>query len=267
MRQKTNSSLITPIVTVVAVVVAIVLSFIGSGVLGGTPISEAADGALSAEATPFAPAGPAFSIWSVIYVGLAAYAIFQLLPTQRASDRQARLRPWAAFSAVLNALWIGSIQLELLLVSVAVIVVLLAVLLRILLILRATSPSSTTDVLFTHGTFGLYLGWVWVATTANIAAWLAALGFSTFSGWEWAAVGILAVLAAAGLGLAGFTRGYLAPSLAISWGLAWLAVARTDGEFSSPIIVWAAAIAAAVVLVGTVVLRVIAERRRTQLNW
>lgn len=253
--------------TVVAVVVAIVLSFIGSGVLGGTPISEAVDGALSAEATPFAPAGPAFSIWSVIYVGLAAYAIFQLLPTQRASDRLARLRPWAAFSAVLNALWIGSIQLELLLVSVAVIVVLLAALLRILLILRATSPSSTTDVLFTHGTFGLYLGWVWVATTANIAAWLATLGFSTFSGWEWAAVGILAVVAAAGLGLAGFTRGYLAPSLAISWGLAWLAVARTDGEFSWPIIVWAAAIAAVVVLVGTIMLRLVANHRRRKTSW
>lgn len=134
-------------------------------------------------------------------------------------------------------------------------------------ILRATSPSSTTDVLFTHGTFGLYLGWVWVATTANIAAWLATLGFSTFSGWEWAAVGILAVVAAAGLRLAGFTRGYLAPSQAISWGLAWLAVARTDGEFSSPIIVWAAAIAAVVVLVGTIMLRLVANHRRRKTSW
>lgn len=106
-----------------------------------------------------------------------------------------------------------------------------------------------------------------MATTANIAAWLATLGFSTFAGWEWAAVGILAVVAAAGLGLAGFTRGYLAPSLAISWGLAWLAVARTDGAFSSPIIVWAAAIAAVVVLVGTIMLRLVANHRRRKTSW
>lgn len=266
MQQQTNFRSM-PLVTVAAVVIAIVLSFIGSGVLGGTPISEAADGALSAEATPFAPAGPAFSIWSAIYAGLTGYAIFQLLPAQRHSERHIQLRPWAASSAVLNAAWIGAIQLELLLVSVTVIVVLLAVLLRIVLLLRETSPSSTTDTLFTHGTFGVYLGWVWVATTANIAAWLASLGFSTFPGWEWGAVAILVVVAIAGLWLAGFTRGFIAPSLAISWGLAWLAVARTDGAFTSPIIVWTAAIAAAVVLVSTIVLRLFVDFQRGKTGW
>lgn len=260
MEQQKNSW-VTPIVTLVSVIAAIVLSFIGSGALGGTPISEAADGALSADATPFAPAGTAFSIWSVVYVGLAAYAVFQLIPTQRASRRQARLRPWAALSAILNAAWIGTVQLELVLVSVAVIVVLLAVLIRILLLLRATSASSVIDTLLTHGTFGLYLGWVCVAVTANTAAWVATLGVDTFPGWEWAAVGLVAVIVIIGLGLAGFTRGYIAPALAISWGLTWLAVARTDGDFESNILVWAAAIAAGIVLLGTVVIRVVAERR------
>lgn len=265
MEQQKNSW-VMPIVTIVSVVAAIVLSFIGSGALGGTPISEAADGALSADATPFAPAGTAFSIWSVVYAGLAAYAIFQLLPAQRASARQAQLRPWASLSAILNAAWIGSVQLELLLVSVAVIVVLLAVLIRILLILRATSPSSTTDTLLTHGTFGVYLGWVCVAVTANVAAWVATLGVDRFAGWEWAAIGILAVVVAVGLGLAVFTRGYIAPALAISWGLSWLAVARTDGDYESSIIVWSAVIAAALVLLGTVVIRVLTQRRTTS-NW
>lgn len=264
MKQQKNSW-VMPIVTVVSVVAAIGLSFIGSGALGGTPISEAADGALSADATPFAPAGPAFSIWSVIYVGLAAYAVFQLLPAQRASVRQAQLRPWAALSAILNAVWIGSVQLALVLVSVAVIVVLLAVLIRVLMILRATSPASATDTLLTHGTFGLYLGWVCVAVTANVAAWVATLGVDTFSGWEWVAVGLLAVVVVIGLGLAAFTRGYIAPTLAISWGLAWVAVARNDGDFESSIMVWSAAIAAGVVVLGTVAIRVVAERRSARL--
>ena len=33
----------------------------------------------------FTPAGYVFSIWSLIYVGLIAYSIYQLLPAQRAN--------------------------------------------------------------------------------------------------------------------------------------------------------------------------------------
>src|SRR5690606_24653468 len=94
---------------------AIVLPSLGSGAHAGALTSEAANGALSADATPFAPAGPAFSIWSVIYAGLLGYAIYQLLPAQRQRSsrhaaRHASLRPWAAASALLNAAWIGVVQ-------------------------------------------------------------------------------------------------------------------------------------------------------------
>src|SRR5690625_3535793 len=111
MEPKGNPGLMQ-IVPFVAVVVAVVLAFVGSGALGGTPVSEAAGGALSADATPFAPGGPAFSIWSVIYIGLAAYAVYQLLPKQRASARHARLRPWACASVLLYAAWIGVVPLD-----------------------------------------------------------------------------------------------------------------------------------------------------------
>lgn len=255
MEQRTYSWFM-PICTVIAVAAAIVLSFIGSGALGGTPISEAAGGALSADATPFAPGGPAFSIWSVIYLGLIAYASYQLLPRQRTSARQAALRPWAAASAILNAGWILTVQAGSVFASVAVIVILLAVLLRILMILKATSPTTWADALMVDGTFGLYLGWVCVATTANIAAWVAtATGLSTFPGWQWAALGILAVVVIVGIALALYSGGRIAPALAIAWGLSWIAVARTSGEFAAPVVVWGAAIAAALVLISTVVIR------------
>lgn len=245
-----------PILTVVAVAAALVLSFIGSGALGGTPISEAADGALSADATPIAPAGPAFSIWTVVYLGLMIYAIYQLLPRQRASERQAALRPWAAASAVLNAGWILTVQAGSVLGSVAVIVVLLAVLIRMLVILDNTSSPSWFEAFIVDGTFGLYLGWVCVATTANIAALIGTTGLSTFSGWQWAAIGILVVVVIIGVGLAIYFRGRIAPALAIAWGLSWIAAARTDGEFASQTIVWGAAIAAATVLISTIAARV-----------
>ena len=87
-----------------------------------------------------------------------------------------------------------------------------------------------------------------------------------YLGREWVAAGILVVLIAAGLGRADFTRGYIAPVLAISWGLSWLAVARTKGDFESSNIVWGAANAAALVLLGTVVIRGLSQRH-TNSNW
>ena len=114
------------------------------------------------------------------------------------------------------------------------IVVLLVVLIRILFILRTDEPSTKTDMLVTDGTYGLYLGWVTVATTSNIAAAIAdATGLDTFDGWEWAAAGILAVVAAIGLGLGVYTRGRIAPALSITWGLIWVAIGRTSGDFES----------------------------------
>jgi len=61
---------------------ALIGAFVGSGAAGGTPIQDAAGGALAADATLIAPATPAFSVWSVIYLGLIVYAVWQLLPGQ-----------------------------------------------------------------------------------------------------------------------------------------------------------------------------------------
>lgn len=270
MEQKMNSWFM-PILTAVAVAAAIGLSFLGSGALGGTPVSEAAGGALSADATPFAPAGPAFSIWSVIYAGLIGYAIYQLLPAQRTASRHAarhaQLRPWTILSALLNAAWIGVVQADSVWGSVIVIVALLVVLIRILMILRKTRTHTKTDALLTDGTFGLYLGWVCVATTANIAAWISTFGVEKFTGWQWAAVALIAVVMIIGLGLAVYSRGRIAPSLAISWGVTWLAIARMQGQYESPLIVWAAFIAAAVVLVATIFIRIASERKYARTSW
>ena len=270
MQQKVHPWFI-PMLTMLAVFAAIGLAVLGSGAFGGTPINQAADGALSADATPLAPAGPAFSIWSIIYAGLLGYAIYQLLPAQRQGSRHAerhgQLRPWAALSAVLNAVWIAVVQAGVLWASVLIILGLLVVLVRMVMILRKTRTHTKTDALLTDGTFGLYLGWVCVATTANIAAWIATFGVRTFPGWQWAGVAIIAVVMIISVGLAVYSRGRIAPALAISWGLSWLAVARLEGQFESPIIVWAALLAAAVVLVATVVIRMTSLRSDARTTW
>lgn len=243
-----------PLITLVSVIIAIVAAFIGSGALGGTPISEAAGGALSADATPIAPAGPAFSIWSVIYLGLAAYALWQLTPVARRSARHRALRPWAIASLVLNAVWIWMVQADLLIASVVVIVVLLAVLIRIMSLLGRPREGGWQELVVTDGAFGLYFGWVLVATFANTFAWLLSAGVEVVAEIP---VGIAGVVVAALLAVlaAIFSGGRVAPALATSWGLAWVAVARSSGSFESPALVWVAGSSAVVVLLVAVILR------------
>src|SRR5690625_3861087 len=227
MEHKVNSWFM-PIVTIVAVVVAVVVAFIGSGALGGTPVSEAAGGALSADATPVAPAGTAFSIWSLIYVGLIAYAVWQLTPVARRSDRQRSLRPWALVSVLLNAAWIWTVQLDAVWASVLVIVALLAVLIRIMYILGAPRTGGPVELVVADGTFGLYLGWVSVATLANTYAWLAAAGLDQVTT---VGAGVVGIVLAAGIGVATalLSRGRVAPALATSWGVAWIVAGRHEG--------------------------------------
>lgn len=250
-------------VVALSAVLAIVGSFIGSGAAGGTKIQDAAGGALSATSTPIAPDTPAFSIWSVIYLGLVAYAVWQFLPSQATRARHRRLGYWIAASLLLNAAWILVVQAGLLALSVGVIAALLAVLARLFVIVVRTSPDGAVDAVVTDGTVGLYLGWVCVATAANVTAALVGAGIGSADGpaaGAWA-VAVLAVAGAVGLLLAVTGRGRIAPMLSLCWGLAWVAVGRLAGELLSAPAGIAALAAAAVVAVATVVIRITATRR------
>lgn len=249
--------IIRQITVAASAVIAIIGSFVGSGAAGGTPIQDAAGGALAANATLIAPATPAFGIWGVIYLGLMAYAVWQFLPSQSSAERQRRLGYWVAASLILNAAWILSIQYDLLGLSVPIIVILLAVLLRIFIELASSAPSGRLDALLTDGSLGLYLGWVAIATAANVTAFLVAIGFTGFgiAPEIWALV-VIAAAAAAGLALAVYGHGRIAPALSLSWGLAWVAVGRLAGEPASTVTGIAASIAVVIVLGSAVVVRV-----------
>lgn len=251
-----------PLLVLASGIIATVGAFLGSGVLGGTPIAEAAGGWLNEDSTPLAPASAAFRIWSVIYLGLLAYSVWQLLPAQRRSARHHSLRPWAVASMLLNAAWIWVVQLGWLVLSLVVIAVLLAVLGRILSLLVHTGATGWTESLITDGTFGLYLGWVTIATVANASAVLGAAGFDGF-GLPIAGVAsvVLAVAALIGVAMAWRSGGRIAPALALSWGLAWIMMGRLDSGLESTGTAVAAGIAAAVVLGAAVVFRWVATRR------
>jgi hypothetical protein len=262
---------IRQVVVAAGAVVAVIGAFIGSGAAGGTPIQNAADGALSADATLIAPAGPAFSIWSVIYAGLLAYAVWQFLPRQAASPRQRRLGYPIAVTLLLNAAWILSVQAGLLAVSAVVILLLLAALLVtfVLAVRTRRRGQSWVQSVVVDSTVGLYLGWVCVATAANLTSALMVAGFDGF-GWAPDAWGCAVVIVAglAGLALAVYGGGRLAPTAALAWGLAWVAVSRTTGELVSPPVASVAIGVATALVVATVVIRVSHDlRARARARW
>jgi hypothetical protein len=238
-------------------VIAVIGAYVGSGAAGGTRIQNAANGALSATSTPVAPDTPAFSIWSVIYLGLIAYAVWQFLPGQSSAERHRRLGYWIAASLILNAAWLLSVQLDLLALSLPIIALLLGVLGWAFVLCLKYRPSGPVDALLTDGTVGLYLGWVSIATAANAAAVFTAAGFDGFglSPDAWAVI-VLTVASAVGVMLAIVGHGRIAPALSLSWGIAWVAVGRLTGELISTPAGIAAIIAAAIILVVTIVIRI-----------
>ncbi|WP_337060971.1 TspO/MBR family protein [Kineococcus sp. G2] len=240
-------------------VVAVVGSAVGSGAFGGTPIAEAAGGALSADATLVAPAGPAFAIWSAVYAGLVALAVWQLLPAHARDARQRVTGWWVAASLLLNPAWIATVRAGRVGASVVVITALLVVLVVTFGRLVASRPSGPVEAVVVDGTVGLYLGWVSIATVANAAAWLKQAGL-TAAEPAWAVV-VLAVAAAVGVFTAVRSRGRLAFGAALTWGLGWVCAGRLSGPDASTAAALAAGAAAAVVAGTTAAARLRARRR------
>lgn len=251
-----RSDVVRQIAVGVAVLFALACGLFGSGLLGGSGMQDAQGGALDADATLLAPARPAFMIWSVIYLGLIAYVVWQALPGQRASERQRAVGWWIAGTAVLNGLWVIMALAAPLVATVVVIVLLLALLCwtfrRVVVTAQVRSP--WTDLVLIDGVTGLHLGWVSVATAANITAWLQTLVDAGDSA-DWIAVGLLAALLVIGLATSGVTAWRVAPPWAMAWGAAWIGVARLTGSPESTLVGWTAVAVAVILFAVPLVLR------------
>lgn len=242
------------IVMISATVFMLIGDMVGIGLFGGTSVQDLQGGALDSDASYLSPARSAFSIWGLIYLFLIAYTVWQALPGQRASGRQRAIGWWIALTAVLNGLWLVTAQLSTLPVTVAAIIALLVALAITFQRTVAHPAEGFVDKLLIDGGVGLHLGWVTLATVANIAAWLTASGVQTDAADVWGVVVLIAV-AAIGVGIALLSRGRVAPSIPLAWGLAWLAVARlTDEPHSTAIGVTAIVVAVLVLLAPVIVL-------------
>jgi len=120
----------------------------------------------------FVPAGITFSIWGVIYLLLAGYCVVQF--TGKDQTVIANITIPFAITCVLNALWIVVWHYKQLPLSLIVIVGLLVTLIYINILIRDI-PSGIIKA-----TFGIYLGWLCIATIANVTALLVNYNWNGF---------------------------------------------------------------------------------------
>ena len=155
------------------------------------PLNNKTTGQLS-DALPnlFVPAGITFSIWGVIYLLLAAFTVIQF--TAKDQVVIGNIGWLFAISCILNGLWIVTWHFQRLPLSLLVMACLLITLIYINMQIR--------DLPFgiIKASFGIYLGWICIATIANVTALLVQYSWNGFgiseSAWAVIMISIGALL-------------------------------------------------------------------------
>jgi benzodiazapine receptor len=158
---------------ILALVFALVANFLtGAQILDLPPIGEISD----RYATYLTPAGYAFSIWTLIYLLLIVFAVYQardLRDPRDDNDIPQLLGPLFIVASICNGLWTFVFVNEWIGLSVVILLLLTASLYAALWRLGVgTTRPSTRDFLMVWLPLMLYTGWVTAASIVNIATYL-----------------------------------------------------------------------------------------------
>jgi len=171
----------------------------------------------------FVPAGFTFSIWGIIYLLLIVFVGWQWLQWRKNDVSTLKLinkiGPWFLVSCVANFSWILAWHHELMFISVLIMLVILTTLIKIFLTLQDERPLSLGDRVAIQLPFSVYLGWISVATIANVTTMLVSVDWTGMgtSAQNWA---IIMVITATLVGvIAIFKRQDVAFMAVIIWAL------------------------------------------------
>lgn len=225
------------LVNIVAFVVTLIINFISQNpALLGTTYTVGELG--ESRAIFFLPAGYVFGIWGIIYTGLLAFIVYQARPINRDKAFHRQISWWFIITCAANSLWLILFLNNALPASTAAMLILLGALLNIYQRLQiGKNAVSVGERWCIHIPFSIYLGWISVATIANISAMLYDMGFVT----SWIGIGadvwavIMMLVAALLSGLMLFRRGDIAYALVIVWSLIGIYARPFDTAVFAPL--------------------------------
>lgn len=205
------------VVNVATFLAVIAVNFLaGSGRLSGESIGTIANRYPSY----FLPADYVFGIWSLIYLGLAAFTAQQAFPGKQPARLVRQVGVWWLVSGVLNVAWVTLFTFERFGAALGAMVALLVTLVilneRVRRRLEHAPIGERLSVVYP---FAMYLAWISVALISNTFQFAHVAGWDGFGIDEgvWAAI---MMAAATALGwLMAFTRRMWLFPLVVAWAL------------------------------------------------
>jgi hypothetical protein len=240
----------------ISVVVVLLATIVINILANALPINGLGTGAISDSfVVYFVPAGYVFAIWGIIYIGLIAYAIYQALPSQRENPRLQATGWWVVLGGLANSAWIFLWHYLQFVGTLGAMLILLATLIVVYVRLGINrfkvSPGETWAV---RVPFSIYLGWITVATIANVTDVLDYLEWNRLgiSDATWMVIVLGAVILISGL--MNFLRKDVAYALVILWALAGIA-AKFPAEGVVTVAIWVTFGLVAVTLIAAFLLK------------
>jgi len=161
-------------------IIAFILLILVNSLAGSTTLIGGQNTASVSDSNPtlITPAGYVFSIWGVIYVLLGIFVIYQALPSQK-GEYQEKIGFFFILSSLFNIVWLFLWQYEFLVFSVILMFMLLSSLIAIYLRLGiGKSKVSLRERIAVHLPFSIYLGWITIASIANVATTLVSVNWN-----------------------------------------------------------------------------------------
>ncbi|MBL7858614.1 MAG: tryptophan-rich sensory protein [Cyclobacteriaceae bacterium] len=172
----------------------------------------------------FVPAGVTFSIWGLIYLLLLIFCVIQF--RKQYDNLMNKLSIWFMINCALNASWILAWHYEFVALSLLIMLGILFTLVAIVKILHQHTP------VLMQVAFGIYLGWICIATIANITALLVTVGWSGLglSQEVWTITMILVGSVVASTVMLRLGNPFMA--LSLLWAFLGIIIKRQDDYFS-----------------------------------
>lgn len=167
----------------------------------------------------FVPAAYVFSIWGLIYLLLGVFVAYHWVAIEKDDERFNVLTPLFVLSSVANIAWIFFWHYGIVSGSLVMMTVLLLSLIAIYMYLRHSTNASNHSIekWTIQLPFSVYLGWITVATVANVSVYLFDLGWNggALLPEQWAAIMIIVA------GILGIILGFKYKDVAYNLVLIW----------------------------------------------